>query len=207
MSNLLFSERELPPVTLNLHGVMLDEIEALPQNMRRITGTVSVGAYKGRRYIHVALSNGVFVDRKGDVWQTARMDGPMLSDKVANGIPITAWRFSDLHPSFSAALRRAEWLRHIEYDWAGKVQTVFELVVSYNDSWDDNDSWLEKQWLTLARAAEVAMGKKAKFEPTCYSDPFIRALVDLYPEEAGGTHVDLAQRWLQDPTPTVRPRT
>jgi hypothetical protein len=184
---------------------MLSEIEALPMNMRQITHTVGAGVHKGRQYIHVALFNGAFANRVGDVWQSARLDGPMLSSKVAAGITITAWRFSDLHPLFSAAQRRAEWLKHIKYPWADKVQTVFELVVAHNDSWDDGDSWLEKQWLTLARAAEVAMGKKAKFELALYSDPFVLALVHLYPEGRGGSHVDLARRWLQDPTPTARP--
>ncbi len=189
---------------------MLSEIDALPLNMRQITHTVGVGTHKGRRYINVALSNGAFANRAGTVFQSARLDGPMLSDKVANGIPLTAWRFSDLHPSFSAALRRAEWLKHIEYSWADKIQTVFELVIAHTDSWDENDSWLEKQWLTLARAAEVAMGKKAKFEPAAYSNPFVLGLVDLYPEARNGNyveHVDLARRWLQDPTPTARPQT
>lgn len=204
MNSLLFSERSLPPLTLNLDGVLLDEIEALPMNMRQITHTVGVGKHKGRRYINIVLSNGAFANRAGTVWESAYLDGPMLSDKVANGIPLTAWRFSDLHPLFSAAQRRAEWLKHIEYPWVFKVQTVFELVVAHNGAWDDKDSWLEKQWLTLARAAEVAMGKKARFEPAAYSTPFTLALVDLYPEAQGGNHVDFARRWLQDPTPTTR---
>lgn len=208
MSSLLFSEKPVPPITISLADVPLDELVGLPMFMQNIVFSTGVSPKtRGKNYVRVYLQRGVFANRAGALFASAHMDAPMPLSKAIEGIRIEAWRFQDIHPLFSAALRRAEWLRHLEYPWADKVQTVFEHVVAHNDSWDDNDSQLEKQWLTLARAAEIAMGKKAKFEPAIYSDPFIHALVALYPEGRGGSHADLANRWLQDPTPTARPVT
>lgn len=203
-NNLLFSEKPLPKLTLELDGVTIERIAQLPVYMHDILYTTGVGKNKGKQYVYINLKNGVFANRLGALFTTAHMDTPLLLNKVEAGITINAWRFYGIHPSFSAAQRRAEWLKHQQYPWADKVQAVFEHVVAHNESWDDSDSWLEKQWLTLARAAEVAMGKSKKFELALYSDPFVRALVDLYPEGQGGTHVDLAERWLADPTPTAR---
>lgn len=203
-NNLLFSEKPLPKLTLELDGVTIERIAQLPVYMHDILYTTGVGKNKGKQYVYINLKNGVFANRLGALFTTAHMDTPLLLNKVEAGITIDAWRFYGIHPSFSAAQRRAEWLKHQQYPWADKVQAVFEHVVAHNESWDDSDSWLEKQWLTLARAAEVAMGKSKKFELALYSDPFVRALVDLYPEGQGGTHVDLAERWLADPTPTAR---
>lgn len=198
-NNLLFSEKPLPKLTLELDGVTIERIAQLPVYMHDILYTTGVGKNKGKQYVYINLKNGVFANRLGALFTTAHMDTPLLLNKVEAGITINAWRFYGIHPSFSAAQRRAEWLKHQQYPWASRVQAVFEYVVAYNDTWDDASSQLEKQWLSLARAAEVAMGKARKFELATYSAPFVMGLVSMYPEEQHQTHVDLARRWLADP--------
>jgi hypothetical protein len=199
MNNLLFSEKPLPKIALDLDGVTIERIARLPMYMQNIEYTVGVAKNKGKQYVRVKLYKGAYANRAGVIFAEAYMDAPMLVEKAELGIPLTIWRFSDLHDSWIAAEHRAEWLKHIEYPWANTIQAVFEKVIAHNDSWDDKDSRLERQWLNLARAAEVAMGRANKFKPVLYSTHFESALLDLYPNMQVRTQVGAAQYWLQNP--------